>query len=130
MKFNILGSGSTGNCGFIRTKSSIVLVDAGFSCKRIKEILATYSICSEQIGAVFITYEHFDHIQGLRGLSKFRHVKFFANKNTANAIETKHEFNILWQAFSTADTLNFDDLIIVSFSIPYDAVDPIGYVLP
>jgi phosphoribosyl 1,2-cyclic phosphodiesterase len=128
MKFDMLGSGSTGNCGLIRTKSSIVLVDAGFSCKRIKEMLATYNICPEQIGAVFITHEHFDHIQGLRGLSKFRHIKFFANKNTANAIETKHGLNILWQTFSTADRLNFDDLTIVSFSVPHDAVDPIGYV--
>jgi phosphoribosyl 1,2-cyclic phosphodiesterase len=80
MKFNMLGSGSTGNCGLIRTKSSIVLVDVGFSCKRIKEILTTYNICSEQIGAVFISHEHFDHIQGLRSLSKFRHIKLLLIK--------------------------------------------------
>jgi phosphoribosyl 1,2-cyclic phosphodiesterase len=128
MKFNMLGSGSTGNCGLIRTKNNIVLVDAGFSCKRIKEMLVLHNVCIEQISAVFITHEHFDHIQGLRGLSKFKHIKFFANANTANAIEGKYNLNVPWQTFSTADRLKFNDLNIVSFSVPHDAVDPIGYV--
>ncbi|MDR1173216.1 MAG: MBL fold metallo-hydrolase, partial [Puniceicoccales bacterium] len=128
MKFDMLGSGSTGNCGLIRTKNSIVLVDAGFSCKRIKEMLIARDVCLEQVSAVFITHEHFDHIQGLRGLSKFGHISFFANKNTANAIENKYSFNISWQTFSTADRLMFNDLNIVSFSVPHDAVDPLGYV--
>jgi phosphoribosyl 1,2-cyclic phosphodiesterase len=105
-----------------------VLIDAGFSCKRIKEMLVAHNVCLEQISAVFITHEHFDHIQGLRGLSKFKHISFFANQNTANAIENKYGFNISWQTFSTADRLTFNDLNIVSFGVPHDAVDPIGYV--
>ncbi|MDR2628684.1 MAG: MBL fold metallo-hydrolase [Puniceicoccales bacterium] len=128
MKFDMLGSGSTGNCGLIRTKNSTILVDAGFSCKRIKEMLVARDVCLEQISAVFITHEHFDHIQGLRGLSKFGHISFFANRNTADAIENKYVFNIPWQTFSTADRLTFNDLNIVSFSVPHDAVDPLGYV--
>ncbi|MDR1457757.1 MAG: MBL fold metallo-hydrolase, partial [Puniceicoccales bacterium] len=128
MKFDMLGSGSTGNCGLIRTKNSIVLVDAGFSCKRTKEMLSAHNVCLEQVNAVFITHEHFDHIQGLRGLSKFKHISFFANRRTANAMERIYGFNISWKTFSTADKLTFNDLNIVSFSVPHDAVDPLGYV--
>jgi phosphoribosyl 1,2-cyclic phosphodiesterase len=103
-------------------------MDAGFSCKRMKEMLAIYNIYPEQISAIFITQGHFDHIQGLRDVSKFRCIKYFKNKNTTNARETKHRFNILWQTFSITNRLQFNDLTVVSFSVPHDAVGPIGYV--
>jgi phosphoribosyl 1,2-cyclic phosphodiesterase len=91
-------------------------------------MLSVRNVLPEQIDAIFITHEHSDHIQGLRGLLKYRNIKFFANKSTANTIEKNHGFNISWRTFETADKLQFNDLHIVSFSLPHDAVDPVGYV--
>jgi phosphoribosyl 1,2-cyclic phosphodiesterase len=124
----MLGSGSGGNCGLVATGDSVVLIDAGFSCRRICEMLAGRNVAPEDIDAVFITHEHYDHTQGLRGLRKFQNVRFFANVSTAEAIERKYDFQIPWQTFSTGDRLKFNDLAINSFSIPHDAADPIGYV--
>jgi phosphoribosyl 1,2-cyclic phosphodiesterase len=124
----MLGSGSSGNCGLVITKSSTVLIDAGFSCKRTKEMLGARGISLEAVDAVFITHEHHDHIQGLRVLRKYENITFFANKNTAAILEKKFGFEINWQVFETGDIFTFKDLRVTSFSVPHDAIDPIGYV--
>ncbi|MDR1433171.1 MAG: MBL fold metallo-hydrolase [Puniceicoccales bacterium] len=128
LEFDMLGSGSGGNCGLMRTKFSTILIDAGFSCKRTDEMLSDRGVLLERVDAIFITHEHTDHIQGLRGLRKFGNIKFFANGNTASTLEKRFEFGINWQTFSTGDKFTFRDLAVSSFSVPHDAVDPIGYV--
>ncbi|MDR1402027.1 MAG: MBL fold metallo-hydrolase [Puniceicoccales bacterium] len=128
LEFDMLGSGSSGNCGLIKTKDAVFLIDAGFSCKRIANMLAERNTSLDQIDAVFITHEHTDHIQGLRGLRKYENIKFFANRDTAEVIEKKFNFCIPWQIFTTGERFSLGDLRVDSFSVPHDAADPIGYV--
>jgi phosphoribosyl 1,2-cyclic phosphodiesterase len=112
----------------MRTKFSTVLIDTGFSCKRTKEMLEVHGITPDTLDAVFITHEHCDHTQGLRGLRKYGNIKFFANANTALALEKRFGFAIDWQTFATGDKFTFKDLSVISFSVPHDAADPVGYV--
>jgi phosphoribosyl 1,2-cyclic phosphodiesterase len=124
----MLGSGSTGNCGLLVTERATILIDAGFSCRRTGEMLAERGVVANDIAAIFITHEHCDHIQGLRGLRKCGGIKFFANHATAEILEKKFNFGIEWQTFATGSILQFMDLNVTSFSVPHDAADPIGYV--
>lgn len=126
--FHMLGSGSTGNCGLLRSSQSNILIDAGFSGKHIKELLSQHGLSIADIHAIFITHEHLDHIQGLRGLRKEHHLQFFANQATANAIENKFHFDISWNHFKNETTFSFRDFSVTSFSLPHDAADPVGYV--
>ena len=114
---------------FLEYESRIVfLIDVGFSCKKIKEMLSARCVDIESVRAVFITHEHCDHIQGLRGLRKYRNIKFFANRKTAEVLEEKFDFGINWEKFDTGDEVHFDGMTISSFNLPHDAVEPIGYV--
>lgn len=126
--FDMLGSGSTGNCGLMLVQGHAMLIDAGFSCKRLKDMLCSRNVAIDDIRAVFITHEHIDHIQGLRGLRKYSNIQFFANKLTAEAIEKKFDFGINWRIFNTGENVVFAGVNVLSFSIPHDAADPIGYV--
>lgn len=129
MQFQILGSSSAGNCGLLQTAQTKILIDAGFSGLKTRRLLNTLGHDIEHIEAIFITHEHHDHTAGILGLSKYPHIKFFANIDTANAIERKLKRSIDWSIFNTGDTFFFKDLEIQTLSIPHDAYDPVGYIM-
>ncbi len=125
--FQILGSSSSGNCALLRTGHSKVLIDAGFSGKRICGMLAEVGESLDTLDAVFLTHEHTDHAQGIRGLSKRADLPVFANRDTAEAVQAKLTKRPSWHLFETGTTFKFRDLEIHAFSIPHDAYDPVGY---
>ena len=59
-----------GNAALLRTGEVNILLDAGFSCKKLQSLLKNEGISSEQLDGIFLTHEHNDHCAGLRGLSK------------------------------------------------------------
>lgn len=128
MELHILGSSSNGNCAVLQTAQCRVLIDAGFSGKRIAEMLADIGLSIKDIDAVFITHEHSDHIAGIRGLAQHEHIAFFANRDTANFIQQKQMRSIRWNTFATGSHFKFRDLEITSFSVPHDASDPVGFL--
>lgn len=125
--FQILGSSSSGNCGLLCTGNTKVLVDVGFSAKRISEMLESINESLDTIDAVFLTHEHTDHAQGIRGLAKRAHLPVFANRDTADAVQSKLTKRPNWQIFQTGTSFQFRDIEVRSFSIPHDAYDPVGY---
>ena len=127
IEFQILGSSSAGNCALLQTGHSKVLVDVGFSAKRIGCLLEAVGESLESIDAVFLTHEHSDHAQGMRGLAKRSDLPVFANRDTADAVQTKLIKPANWQIFQTGSDFNFRDIKIRSFSIPHDAYDPVGF---
>ncbi len=127
VNFQILGSSSSGNCGLLCTEGSRILIDAGFSGKRIREMLAEVGESLESIDAVFLTHEHSDHAQGIRGLSCRSDLPVFANRDTADAVQAKLVKRVNWKVFQTGTRFQFQDLEVQSFALPHDACDPVGY---
>ena len=87
MRFSILASGSSGNSAILVTEGSRILLDAGFSARRLGELLKGAGQSIEAVDAVFVTHEHSDHSSGIESLKKFPHLKFFANAATARAVQ-------------------------------------------
>lgn len=128
MRFRILGSSSSGNAALLITPQCKVLIDAGFSGRRLKEKLASIGEDLDSIDAVFLTHEHGDHTAGLKALSRLKNIKIFANRDTARASQAKLSREANWGLFETGTTFQFSDLTISPFSIPHDAHDPVGFV--
>jgi phosphoribosyl 1,2-cyclic phosphodiesterase len=127
MRFCILGSGSSGNAALLVTESTRVLVDAGFSARRLGSLLAAVGESLERIDAVFLTHEHGDHAAGIEGLKKFPHLRIFANSATARAVQSGLEHRPDWQIFQTGARFMFRDLLVESFAVPHDAQEPVGF---
>lgn len=126
-EFQILGSSSSGNCAFLQTGHTRVLVDVGFSARRIGSLLESIGQSLESIDAVFLTHEHSDHAQGIRGLAKWSNLPVFANRDTADAIQAKLTKQVNWQLFQTGTEFSFRDLKVRSYALPHDAYDPVGF---
>lgn len=125
--FQILGSSSGGNCALLQTAHTKILLDAGFTAKRIGHLLEECGESIDSIDAVFLTHEHSDHAQGLRGLSKRADLPVFANQDTADAVQAKLCRPIRWKIFQTGTQFEFRDFKIRSFQLPHDAYDPVGF---
>lgn len=128
LNFQILGSSSAGNCSYLSTPETRILIDVGFTGKKIQEMLTTRGQSIDAIDAVFLTHEHSDHSIGVKGLARKENIQFFANRDTAHAIQSKLPRKVCWHLFETGTTFHYKDLEITTFSIPHDAYDPVGYI--
>jgi phosphoribosyl 1,2-cyclic phosphodiesterase len=127
MRFSILGSGSAGNCALLCTEGSRVLVDAGFSSRKLRQLLHDIGESLDNIDAIFLTHEHGDHTAGLDALKKYPQLPVFANAATARAAQAKLDFKPAWQVFETGARFQFRDLEVESFHVPHDAQEPVGF---
>lgn len=127
MRFRILGSGSSGNSALLITPQARVLIDAGFSTRRLASLLAESGQTLESIDAVFFTHEHGDHTAAVEGLRRHPGIRLFANRATARAVQAGLSYRPDWQLFETGTRFTFRDLEIESFPVPHDAQDPVGF---
>lgn len=127
MRFSILGSGSSGNAALLVTENTRVLVDAGFSARKLGQLLAAIGESLERVDAVFLTHEHGDHAAGIEGLKKFPHIRVFANAATSRAVQDGLGHKPDWQIFQTGARFVFRDLQVESFAVPHDAQEPVGF---
>lgn len=128
LRFQVLGTSSSGNCALIETDKTRILLDAGFSGRRLEAMLQRIGKPVETIDAVFLTHEHSDHIAGVRGLSRHRHLAFYANYGTAEVTQSRQSRELPWRVFETGSSFTFKDLTIESVLLPHDAMEPVGFV--
>lgn len=124
-----LASGSKGNCIYLGTNQTKILIDAGISTKQLVSRLAQINVDLADIDAILITHEHTDHIQGLKILACKMGIPVFANSETAKGIvEALHECP-KFKIFSTGEPFEFGDLQIHPFSIQHDTLDPVAFTI-
>ncbi|MEY2880855.1 MAG: hypothetical protein RLZZ15_3235 [Verrucomicrobiota bacterium] len=129
MRFRILGSGSAGNAALLVTEGARILIDAGFSAKKLAALLAAAGETLERVDAIFLSHEHGDHAAALDGLKKFPHLRVFANEPTRRALQSKLDSTHSpdWQVFQTGARFRYRDLEVESFAVPHDAQEPVGF---
>lgn len=131
MRFCSIASGSSGNCTYIGSDSTHILIDAGISNKRIMEGLSNLGISGKELKGILLTHEHSDHISGLKVFLKKNPVPIFSTLKTLEILEEKGIFQnydkSLLQEISPSQRFFIGDLWIKAFSMPHDAVDPVAY---
>lgn len=81
-----LASGSSGNALAVSCGETLLLVDAGISCRRIQAGLRALGRELADLTAVLITHTHADHVYGLRTLLKRTQVPLCATAEAGRAL--------------------------------------------
>jgi len=128
----VLGSSSQGNCTYVGTEATGLLVDAGLSARETLRRMAEAGLEPGRVQGILVTHEHSDHTQGLGVLHRRFGWPIFANSATADRLDRDPLFEkhpIAWRIFQTGQHFSIGDLLIETFSVPHDADDPVGFRL-
>ena len=130
LRLCVLASGSSGNCTYIASETTHLLIDAGLSGKKTIELLEQIDGNADHLNAICLTHEHSDHRSGLGVLQRKFGVKLFGNAGTIEAVEMDRKLNGLdWNVFSAGASFSVGDLQVEPFSVPHDSYDPVGFIV-
>jgi phosphoribosyl 1,2-cyclic phosphodiesterase len=124
----VLASGSSGNCTFISSGRTRILVDAGLSRKEVARRLAAIGEDPKHLNAILISHEHTDHVSGLPLLAGGWKIPVYLTRDTAPAIDWG-DYQAPTETFQAGSRLSIGDLDIETFTVPHDAADPVGFAL-
>lgn len=133
MRMMSIASGSSGNCIYVGSENTHILIDAGISRKKILEGLKAADLSINDISAVFVTHEHTDHTKGLGVLTRKDNVPVYSTQGTIDGIfhtsglgEMPKE---LFQVIEPDTEICVNDLSIHAFRVSHDANDPVAYTV-
>jgi phosphoribosyl 1,2-cyclic phosphodiesterase len=122
----VLASGSSGNCALLATAKTRILVDAGLSQRELTRRLALIGEQPENFHGIVITHEHTDHVAGLTTVARRLNAPVYLSCLTAPVMEW-NRFTPRVETFQAGGRFSIGDIEIESFTIPHDAIDPVGF---
>jgi phosphoribosyl 1,2-cyclic phosphodiesterase len=130
----MLASGSRGNCAIVASSTTKILVDAGISCREIFRRMKSLGDDPHSLSAIVITHEHCDHISGVATLVKKLRIPVFMTGATyqqwqramrdENGVKPQLD---KFERFESGHSFQVGDIAVKPFTIPHDAVDPVGF---
>lgn len=131
MRLLSITSGSSGNCIYVGSDNTHILIDAGISGKRIEAGLCEADITGHDLSGILVTHEHSDHIASIGVMARRYNVPIYATKGTIEGIIASPSTGIIDESlFRIIDANNqFDigDLCIYPQRVSHDASDPVAY---
>ena len=131
MRLCSIASGSSGNCIYVGSEATHLLIDAGVSCKRIEAGLRVLELDGRDVDGIFITHEHTDHIGGLGVIARKFEIPIYATRGTIEAMKrTSGLQNVNTELFHEVredEKLVLKDLTVNPMKISHDAAQPVGY---
>jgi len=131
MRLVSIASGSSGNCIYVGSDNTHILVDAGISNKRIEQGLNDIGVKGEELSGIVITHEHSDHTKGLGVLARKRGIPIYGTRETLEEIAGmkylgEYPKELLRPIQPDVD-FQIGELQMKPFRIDHDAANPVAY---
>lgn len=137
MRLCSIASGSSGNCIYVGSETTHLLVDVGISGKRTESGLEELGLTGRDIDGILITHEHADHIQGLGVIARKYEIPVYATAGTLGEIKklcaTDKGGGLgridcgLFHEVREDVKFTIKDLTVNPMHISHDAAQPVGY---
>ncbi|MCR4923665.1 MAG: MBL fold metallo-hydrolase [Lachnospiraceae bacterium] len=133
MELCSIASGSSGNCIYVGSDHTHLLVDVGISKKKVEEALNSMGLKPEDIHGILITHEHSDHVAGLGIMARRYGIPIYASQGTIEAVkDIKALGDIdagLFNVIRADERFRIEDITIAPVRISHDAREPVAYRL-
>ena len=140
IKFKSFTSGSCGNCYFLGIFDEAdaceagVLIDAGFSPRRLKKELAAEGLCFDDFAGLLVTHDHNDHIRSLGSYCKHLHKPVWTPPELAKALTHHFITGEYYGPCRSPLAPGWNELVpgrirAQYFEVPHDASFTYGYAL-
>lgn len=132
VRFISFGSGSSGNCSYIGTRSCGLLIDAGVDNNYVEEQLVLNSIDPDTIVGILLTHDHSDHVRYAYAiLRRHRHMKLFATAKAFNGLLRRHNMSRRIKDYHNPIFKEFPfkagDFTVTAFETSHDGTDNAGF---
>lgn len=127
MRVCSLNSGSNGNCYYVGSSATGILVDIGLSCRETVKRLEQAKINIDIIKAIFISHEHGDHIKGVSVFANKYNIPVYVTPLTARKgpVLIKH----ISHSFENGQPIVVGDLVVTPFAKKHDAAHPHSFIV-
>lgn len=133
MRLSTIASGSSGNCIYVGSETTHILIDVGISKKKIEAGLEVLNVNPDEIDGIFVTHEHSDHISGIGVMSRAYERPIYATQGTSRGISEYKSLGKMPDGLNKIITANtvvkIGDLEIEAFHISHDANEPTGFII-
>jgi phosphoribosyl 1,2-cyclic phosphodiesterase len=130
MECTVLASGSSGNCMYVRSGESALIIDAGLSKREIGARLAASGKDPGIIDGILLTHEHTDHVRGAEALARGLNLPLIGTGGTMTAFRSTRQTvkKPVPHTLCRYDTpFTIGEFCVTPFSVSHDAVEPCGY---
>lgn len=131
MRLCSIASGSSGNCVYVGSDATHLLMDVGISAKRTEAGLKELELKMSDIDGIFITHEHADHINGLGVLARKYGVPIYGTKGTIDAIRQTRSLgevdSTLFRYIKADEKCTVKDVSVYPIRTSHDAAEPVAY---
>lgn len=134
VNFMSLASGSDGNCYYLATDHTAILIDAGVGIRTIKKVFREYALKLETIRAVFITHDHADHIKAVGHLGEKHNIPVYTTEEIHSGIRKSYcmtqkltQNHIRY--IRKEEPVIVGDFQVTCFEVPHDGTDNVGYCI-
>lgn len=121
-----LGSGSSGNSLLVRSATTLLLIDCGFTLKETRARMATLGVSPDELDGVLVSHEHGDHVKGVGPLSRKHRVPVWLTHGTWQSARDRRypEVNL----FHAHEPFRIGDIEVDPFPTPHDAAESCQFV--
>jgi phosphoribosyl 1,2-cyclic phosphodiesterase len=123
-----LGSGSAGNAYYFEDEGTSILIDAGLGPRETKKRLEAVGQRFEELQAIVLTHEHYDHIRGAESIARKLGIPIYLTRGTLDA-SSIDPFETKTVVFENNSAFRIGNLEVHAQRTIHDAADPACFVV-
>lgn len=132
LKFICFGSGSSGNCYFLQTETTTIIIDIGVGIRTLKKYFHDFGLQLSMLDAILITHDHADHVKSVGSMSSELNLPVYATAEVHRGIMKNYcvrgKIKSGYERYIVkGETFSIGDFEITPFHVPHDSTDNNGY---